>query len=219
MTADQIKQILPDYRSTGASLIQARFAACYVSNGLDPVQAYKDAYAKPQTRTKTAEAQGYALLRTPEVRTLVQRFTNSWIEGKKETLEPKILKSLMARAFWDPAELFDVNGEPNFESWDAVPEETRMAIDGIELQYYGKDANQSAVRYKMASRQQAIAMLAQYIGITKGNMPQDMDSKTQPIAMTPGALASLQAIYSRQALSLDAKIRNKSDHRPPEEQS
>lgn len=194
MTVDDIRKILPDFRSTGANILQARFAACYISNGMNGPEAYKEAKGQPNLSHKAATSQSSTLLSDPAVRKLLLLYTQSFIQAKKDELEPKILKTLWARAFWDPAEYFDEEGQPRFTDWNQVPLDMRMAVESIELQYFGQGATRSAVKMKMASRHQAIAMLAQYVGMLKGVLPGDGDNPNS--GLTPDVMASLSALYA-----------------------
>lgn len=209
MTADQIRQVLPDYRSTGANLLQARFAACYISNGLNIAQAYRDALGNQSLKSSTASSNGSALLRAPEVRDLLAQYTNNFIQGEKDKLEPKILKTLVARAFWDPKDYFSPEGQPLFSDWSEVPEAARMAIESITLSYFGKNADRSAVEMKMANRHQSLAMLAQYVAMLKGTGPAGTDPGPNGITLTPDTIVTLQSLYSAEALKVAKSVKSK----------
>ena len=139
------------------------------------------------------------MLREPAVRTLLQQYTNNLIQEKKDELEPKILKTLWARAFWDPAEYFDCEGQPKFTDWSQIPPDARLAIEALEKRYWGKDADASTVEIKMADRHKALSMLAQYVGMLKGLMPGTNGEPGQQIGLTPEALVSLQSLYASAA--------------------
>lgn len=201
MTAEQIRQVIPDYRAAGASLLQARFTAAYICNGMDPADAYMTALGKDNLRRSLAASRGATMLRDEPVRLLLARYTDAFMAEQKGRLEPLLVETLMARAFWDPAEFFSADGDVAFTSWDQIPKSRRMAVDGMKVKWYGQGATRSAIELDMASRQQSLALLAQYAGMLRlpTGDPADPNNRNT-VTMTPDALASLQSLYSQAAM-------------------
>lgn len=167
MNAEEVRAVLPDYKDTGASIPQARFAACYVTNGFNGRKAYKDAVSH-NAKNSTADAKAHAWLRNPKVMACIQQFTETWLSDCRMKLEGEIIRTLWAQAFYDPSTFVTPSGEVAFDNWDEVPTDLRRAIEGIETKYFGKDADISTTTIKMADRGRALQQLSQYISLMQG---------------------------------------------------
>lgn len=165
LDAEAIKNILPNYRSTGANLAQARFAAEYLTNGFDAGAAYRDAVSG---KARNPSSAGNTWLRQPAVVACVQDFTAQVLTEKRNRLEHEIINTLWAQAFYDPKDLMDIEGGPGFKSWDDIPVELRRCVEGIDTKLFGKEANRSVTTIKLVNRNTALDRLSQYIALMRG---------------------------------------------------
>jgi hypothetical protein len=73
----------------------------------------------------------------------------------------------MVQAFYDPTMFFNPDGTVRFQSWDEIPERFRHCIEGMEVKYYGKDADKRVIMLKLVNREKAQMQLAKYIQMIK----------------------------------------------------
>lgn len=201
LSAEDIRALIPDFRSTGATLPQARFAAEYITNSFQGAQAYLDAVCPTATR-KRASLQGARWLREPAVQTCIRMFTDCWLAEKRDSLEHDIIETLFAQAFYDPAQFITPEGAPAFDDWDTIPVGMRRCIEGIETKYYGKDADVKSTVLKLVNRSTALDRLAQYIALMKGT---GLPAATSQ-ALTPETEALLQGIFSKASFNRQGPV-------------
>lgn len=203
-TVDELKALLPDWRSTGATVKQVRFAVEYMTNGFDAQAAYLSTSEVP-IKKATAASRAYILLKDPVVIKLQSLFTDQWLGEKKAKLEKEIVETLWAQAFYDPAVLMDTDGSPKFKNWDDVPLVMRRVIEGIDTKYFGQGATQSQTTITLTKRHSAVMALAQYIAMMKG-LP-----GTIATGITPETELLLHTIFNKtQANAKDSSVNPKS---------
>lgn len=190
MSSDEIKEALPDWKTTGASLAQARFAACYITNGFNATQAYIDSVCHNATKS-TASQKGSAWLRDVKVQACIQQYTTSWLAECRAKLEGELIRTYMAQAFYDPKKFFNPDGSLAFDNWDILPEDLRRCVESIETKFYGKDADASVTVIKMADRNKAMQALAQYISLMQGQ------NATLNLNVSPDTDVLLRSIFSK----------------------
>jgi rubredoxin len=166
LSVAQVKTIVPQWEEYGATQAQARFAATYVTNGFIAGKAYKNAVNASVPMT-SANVAGSRMLQEPAVLKCIERFTYDWIGECRLELNVKILQTLRAQAFYDPAMFINADGSPAFNSLEEIPVEYRCCVCGIKKRYYGKDADTCAVEIDLVDRKAAIRELAQYINLMK----------------------------------------------------
>lgn len=187
----QVNQIIPYWEEYGATLPQARFAATYCSNGFDAQKAYLDAVNSGVSKA-SAKAMGSRMVQEPEVLKLLERFTNDWIGHCKIELNTKILQTLRAQAFYDPAMFITADGSPAFESLEDIPVDMRCCVVAIKKRYYGKDADTSVIEIELVDRRAALRELSAYINLMKSSAA---DDKTPKLSKDTESL--LGAIFSK----------------------
>jgi hypothetical protein len=162
--AEDIREVIPNFRELGMTLQEARFAAEYLTNGLNGTQAYKSAISST-CQDSTAASKGTMYLKREGVRMAISQFMSAWLGERKEKLEQKIIGVLWAQAFYDPADFYKPTGEPAFVSWDEIPAELRVCVESIETKQYGQQAEVSRTVMKLVKRDTALERLARYIAL------------------------------------------------------
>lgn len=166
MSSAQVRQVMPYWEDYGASMPQARFAATYATNGFDVQKAYKEAVNSGVSKSAAA-AMGARMLQEPEVLKCLERFTFDWIGQCRIELNTKILQTLRAQAFYDPAMFIDAQGQPAFSTLEDIPVDMRCCVVSIRKKYYGKDADTFSVEVELVDRRAALRELSAYINLMK----------------------------------------------------
>lgn len=195
----EVEVALPGYKEQGITTKQARFAAEFLSNGLNGAEAYKAAIARPSEGLRACQTGAAAMLRLPGVQAALTLHSKLWLRERQEHLENDILKVLNARAFFDPGIIINVDGTPRFEKWEDLPEEFRRCIDGIETRTTGATRTSGPITttiVKLANRMESLQMLSQYIHLSKGNVA------NVNLAITPETQALLTAVFQGNAPTL-----------------
>ena len=214
----EVQGILPQYKERGITTKEAKFAAEFLTNGLDGPKAYKDALGRANEGERACKKRAAELMKCPGVQEAIKLHGELWLRGRQESLEQDILKVLNARAFYDPALLINPDGTPRFKEWDELPEDFRRCIDGIETKIVrvGKPARPAIpaanglpaipakaaepaiteIKVKLANRMESLGMLAQYIHLAKGRV-QDVN-----LAIAPETQALLVSIFHGNAPGL-----------------
>lgn len=159
------EDLFPDWKKLGASIHEATFAAEYLLCNFNSSLAY--ARSTRETNLKCPGILGSDMLRRPIVQQLIHDYTTAWLRGKAFELEHKVMETLEALAFYDVSQFLNPDGTPAFSSWDDIPAPLRRCIEGIEIKFYGRDANREVVNISLAKRSEALKSIAAYIAILK----------------------------------------------------
>lgn len=210
-TVTEIQAILPDYRKHGITTQEAKFAAEYLTNGLNPREAYRNSIGRRGETDKTCEKKAKSMLQCPGVQQAIYLHGERWLAEKRKVFERDIVGMLNTRAFYDPALLINTDGSPAFKTWEELPEDLRRCIDGIETRIIkvgapaqpavaaspgqpaqaAKPARAPVVetKVKLANRMEAVQMLAQYIHLSNGA------ATNVNMAVAPETMALLASIF------------------------
>ena len=157
--------LFPDWKKMGATIHEATFAAEYLLCNFNSSVAYSRATGA--LNAKFPGVMGSDMLRRPIVQQLIHDYTTAWLRGKAFELEHKVMETLEALAFYDVSQFLNPDGTPAFSSWDKIPAPLRRCIEGIEIKFYGRDANREVVNISLAKRSEALKSIAAYIAILK----------------------------------------------------
>lgn len=195
MNTKAVESIIPDWKKTGATLEQVRFAACYLANNFDEAQAWAESGSVSQKR-KPDLRRGRRMLRTPEVQTLLDLYVKDFLMLKKQCLEKTLFETLFAQAFYDPKIFFTPDGEPAFSNWNQIPVEYRRCISGMEVKYFGKNADQKSITLKLSDRSKAIDTLREYLSFVKEHTKNEEEKEAaKTVTMTEETEAKLTEIF------------------------
>lgn len=193
----------PGWKEAGATLPEVYFAVEYLSNGFDASKAYREVF--PDAPTKKATFFGNAYLRKPTVQKILQEYTTAWLRGRVAFLEKEIMDTTLARALYDPSMFLTPDGEPAFRDWNEIPEAYRRCIEGIDVKFWGKDADRQSVTYNLANRSDALGQLTKLLSIIKTGM----DSQQASSGLTAETELLLSTMFAQG---------RKVDTRPPLQQ-
>lgn len=198
-TVTEIKAILPDYRKRGITTLEAKFAAEYLTNGLNPREAYRNSVGRRGETDRTCDIKAKSMLQCPGVQEAIHLHGEQWLAEKRRVFERDIVGMLNIRAFYDPALLINPDGSPAFQTWEELPEELRRCIDGIETRIVRAPTAGTArkpalpavveTKVKLANRMEAVQMLAQYIHLSNGKVGE------VNMSIAPETMALLAAVF------------------------
>lgn len=152
-----------DLAKEGITLRAAKFAITYINNGFSAAGAYRAIF--PNTKEYRAIAQGRTFLRTQECQKAIDLYMHGWMEDKRTELQRELVDTLWAMAFYDPGRIINPDGTPAFRSWDELPLTLRRCVEGVQLQFFGKNADRSVISVKLARRDKALTALAGYMSL------------------------------------------------------
>jgi len=172
LTPLQIKKLTPYIDKAEIKLTPRQRAFCwfYTQNGFNGSQACKMAGYKSK-KSKHGESfvfaqQAQQNLNLPYVLESIKLIIkNSYININRSTLEKRLFETWVVQAFYDPGMFINPDGRAAFKSWDEIPEEYRVCVEGIE-QKYNKDCGFYII-LKLADRKVAQDKLDKYIQMTK----------------------------------------------------
>lgn len=140
---------------------QERFVSEYLCDLNATQAAIRAGYRK-----KAAYATGAENLRKPEVAEAIEK-AKKVIAARVTITQDEVLREYKRIAFFDPAKLFDEEGNP--VRIDQLDEDTRRAIAGLDVQeMYAESVNTGRIKkYKIASKLGALDSLAKHLGLLK----------------------------------------------------
>ena len=189
--------LFPDWRKMGANLRQVHFAAEYLTNGFNATKAFKacsaNVFKSENLPDSFAACHGSDMLRVPVVQQLISGYTSAWLRGKAFELEHNLLTTLKALAFYDVSMFFNPDGTPKFRSWDEIPVELRRCIEGMEIKFYGRDANRSVLNITLAKRSEALKAISTYVSLMRTGPLAEHNNSTKMAADTELLLSALFA--------------------------
>lgn len=135
-----------------------KFIKKFMENDLkDPVGTYVEVYG---CKIESARPAVSRLLHLPSFQEHLAKRIQEVLGHEKATLELRIVKSWVTRAFYDISNILDEDGRL-IKSMDELKEEgLSCVIDGIDIRV-DKDGGEHVV-YKLADRDKALSMLKDY---------------------------------------------------------
>lgn len=164
-TGRTAEDLFPDWKKTGATIKEAAFAAEYLITKFNARQAMKN--IDPALTESSATSLGSTLLRSPVVQQLLYEYTSTWLRGKAFELEHNLIETLQALAFYDVSSFINPDGTPRFSKWEEIPVPLRRCIEGIEVRFFGAQANRQTVNFTFAKRNDALKTIASYVAIMR----------------------------------------------------
>lgn len=113
-----------------------------------------------------ARVRAHQLLRTDTIRKAVKILIESDEVALKERVEYQMVQFWFNRAFWKPTDIFDNDGA--VKTLDKLTPQALSAVDGIKVDYRGKEADRKIIHYEMANRDSAMKSLLEWMKRTGG---------------------------------------------------
>ena len=148
--------------------LQDNFAAAYVANGGNAVEAARLAGYKPGMATTR-------LLASPAIQKKIARLAEA--SARKYALTVDLAAANIFREMtFDPARLFNADGTP--KKIDELDADTRLALSAVEI-----DPATGAISYKWASKSSARGDLMKHLGMFERDNSQKSESLSLLIRM------------------------------------
>jgi ribosomal protein S8 len=144
------KNLEPEYQA---------YVAEYCLNGFDSKMAAKAAKIKKIHEVVASEA----------VQNAIKEFMQYVLADKADKLESKIIDVLWRRAFYDPFEFVDEEGQPRFDvtNYKEVLGANAVVVEGIKRMVHPKNQDNVWMIVDLADRTRALKELSSYIGLVK----------------------------------------------------
>jgi hypothetical protein len=138
-----------------------RFIKKFLENNLrDQAIIYREVY---QCTEKSAQPAVFRLLRLPSFQEHFAKRLKEYLKEEKATLEIRVVKMWIIRAFYDITDLLDADGRLVDTMENLKKNGLSCVIDGIDIRV-DKDGGEHVV-YKLADRDKALTMLKDYAQI------------------------------------------------------
>lgn len=162
---------------------QTDFVRFYIEQRLSQkAEAYQRAYPNCKTYNAAA-ASATALLKTPKMQALLTSKLEEAMGELKDNLDFKILKTWVARANYDPADILDDDGSLVCPLLELKALGLSICIDQIDVKP-DKDGNEH-ITYKLADRDKAQDQLQKYIGLIKPQPVVNLNLNKDATDLTP----------------------------------
>lgn len=144
------KNLEPEYQA---------YVAEYCLNGFDSKMAAKVAKIKKVSDVAASEA----------VQNAIKEFMQYVLADKADKLESKIIDVLWRRAFYDPFDFVDEEGQPRFNvsNYKEVLGANAVVVEGIKRMVHPKNQDNVWMIVDLANRTQALKELSSYIGLVR----------------------------------------------------
>ncbi len=168
----------------GATLneCQLRFVAEYVADPRSKADAYRRAYNSPLMGVKSACASAIHLLDDTRIQGEIAAARHDWCRKHRVTFQT-VVRKLASIALGDAGDLYEPDPEncnlPKPRPWHHIPPTARKNIVTVKFKRRKlKDATDCAYEleefdYKVLDPMAALALLCQYLGVTKGSLTAD----------------------------------------------
>ena len=141
----------------------ADFVRYYIEQDFqNATAAYKRAF---NCSDVTAKVNSCKALQRPAVREMMANELKAVLAKKRMPLEKRILDTWIARAFYDPTEIIDLNGRLAISEAKLRERGLHVCIDSINLKLNSQ--GDEYTEYKLADRDKALEMLQKYIAMIK----------------------------------------------------
>ena len=121
--------------------------------------------AFPESSEKAAKTSAAALLTSPNIRKLIGLELESMLSAAKVPLEKHLFDVTMMRAFYDPTEIIDLEGNLCITTKELRARGLQVCIDSINEKLTAK--GDRYIEYKLADRDKSLDVLRQYIQMIK----------------------------------------------------
>lgn len=151
----------------GLSDEDIKFIYYLVDNGGDKLEAYKDSYAarsgRERVKDKTLERKASAIMKRPEVLSVLRLCYNRLLEEMANNLDAVIIRTYILRATYDVFEFYKEDG--SVKDLNEIKKKWRTAcIDGITNKVVkGKEDDWLITEYKLPNKTEALKYLGEYI--------------------------------------------------------
>ena len=137
---------------------QQLYIAYYCTNGFNQGEAAKATGAKSASK----------FVKSDIINKATEEFMKEILVDRLSSLESRILDVLWTRAFYDPMEIIDEEGQPRFDinDYKEVLGKNSVVIEGFKHYKSNKDPNISWVEVQLADRNKALKELSTYIGMS-----------------------------------------------------
>lgn len=135
------------------------YVAEYCLNGFDSKQAAKAAKLKNVAKVAASEV----------VQNAIKEFLQYVLADKADKLESKIIDVLWRRAFYDPFDFVDEEGQPRFDvtNYKEVLGANSVVVEGIKRMVHPKNQDNVWMIVDLADRTRALKELSSYIGLVR----------------------------------------------------
>jgi len=160
---------------------RANFVRFYIEQDFnDAAKAYTKAYG---TTGNTAYSSASRLLKDDKIQQMFANEIAVILKEKRIPLEKRILDTWVARAFYDPTEIIDLDGRLTITTAELRKRGLQVCIDAINEKMTAQ--GDTYVEYKLADRDKALDMLQKYIQMVKPfDMKVDPDKNPESRSFT-----------------------------------
>ncbi len=159
-----------------------RFVAEYVADPRSKSDAYRRAYNCPTMGTVVAGVSANRLLNNAKIQAEIAAARHDWCRKHRVTFQT-VVRKLASIALGDAGDLYEPDPEncnlPKPRPWHHIPPTARKNIVTVKFKRRKlKDATDCAYEleefdYKVLDPMAALALLCQYLGVTKGSLTAD----------------------------------------------
>ena len=142
---------------------RADFVRFYIEQDFrDAPAAYKKAFG---CTDKSADTGASRLLKNAEIQDALSAELAAVLKEKRRPLEKRVLDTWMVRAFYDPTEILDLDGNLVISIEELRKRGLQVCIDSINKKLNAQ--GDEYVEYKLADRDKALDMIQKYIQMVK----------------------------------------------------
>lgn len=140
----------------GLSIQELRFVREVCTRGFDYAKAHEIAGFVGENYYDH-RIEGRKLAAKENIAEAIKRFIDVAIGPYIETLQYEVVEKLRNMATWDVLDFFNDDG--SVKQLSDIPEDKRVAIEGVNIRFYGKDAQRKVVEFKLTDRKNIMSML------------------------------------------------------------
>lgn len=152
-------------KKTDPALTQQRadFVRFYIEQDFrDATAAYQRAF---DCTEKSANSGAFRLLKDASIQDALSAELAAVLKEKRRPLEKRVLDTWMVRAFYDPTEILDLDGNLVIDEAELRKRGLHVCIDSINKKLNSQ--GDEYMEYKLADRDKALDMLQKYIQMVK----------------------------------------------------
>lgn len=163
------KEYVREYVRNGGNRQKAVLFAGYKSEDRVMIEDKSDKSDAAVASRKAVAVQASILMRNDKIKAAIEEYGSIYKNERRSEIENDVFRIARVRATYDPRRLVDsfvgYSPEEIAEKIKALPEEDALCIDGIDFQYYGKDANKFVAKIRFADRDKSVAHLSKLTGM------------------------------------------------------
>lgn len=163
------------------TLREQKAIAAYTANGYRGADALIEAgiVAESLRNSPMAKIKSAEFFNRPEVSQAVTRLEQTVLNPYRDSILQQIVQQKRARATYDPATFYFSNGIAR--PLDEIPVEWRVCIDGVEKQYFGKNADVYVIRYVLADKDRAQKELLEMLKKGEDHSGKELDERRKKL--------------------------------------